>query len=221
MVNINVLILEDEFIIFTHLKKLLKNIGFTNIYIAKTYSQALELASQHTIHILLSDINIDGEVDGIETAKVLQKLYTLAVVFITAYNDDETLKRAAKVDFMGYLLKPYREDELRTLISLIIRKYHFCQSALLKVSGKYIFDMEEQSLYKDAKHIKLSEKEKKFFQLVFNNLRSIITYEMIDEVVWSHEPVSDNTRRTFIYRVKQKFQDLEMQTIKDMGIQVS
>lgn len=221
MVNINILILEDEFIIFTHLKKLLKNIGFTNVYIAKTYAQALELASRHTIHILLSDIHIDGEVDGIETAKVLQELYALAVVFITAYNDDETLKRAAKVDFIGYLLKPYREDELRTLISLIIQKYRFCGSALLKVSGKYLFDMEEQCLYKDAKHIKLSEKEKKFFQLVFNNLGSIITYEMIDEVVWSHEPVSDNTRRTFIYRVKQKFPDLEIQTVKDMGIQVS
>lgn len=221
MRDINILIVEDEFIIYTHLKKLLKKIGFHHIYIAKTHSQALEAASRHTIHIVLSDINIDDETDGIETAKDLQQLYELAVVFITAYNDDETLKRAAKVDFIGYLLKPYREDELRTLISLIVQKYHFANSSVWKELGNYRFDTEEKILMQDGKKIKLTEKEKKFFQLAVNNPESIITYDIIDQVVWSHEPVSENTRRTFIYRVKHKFPDLNFQTIKDMGIKIS
>lgn len=220
MDKISILIVEDEFIIYTHLQKLLKKIGFANVHIAKSYSQALELASEHTFHILLSDISIDGEIDGIETAKVLQKLYNVAVVFITAYNDDETLARASKVDFVGYLLKPYREDELRTLISLIIQKYHLSESLFMKELGEYRFDMEERSLYKHRENIKLSDKESKFFQLVFNNLGSIISYDLIDEVVWSSQYVSDNTRRTFIYRVKQKFPDLQLETIKDIGIQI-
>ncbi len=165
MDKISILIVEDEFIIYTHLQKLLKKIGFTNVQIAKSYSQALELALEHTFHILLSDIRINGEVDGIETANVLQKIHNLAVVFITAYNDDETLARASKVDFVGYLLKPYREDELRTLISLIIQKYHFSASSFMKELGEYTFDMEERNLYRGWRKHQAIRKRKKIFSV--------------------------------------------------------
>ena len=221
MENINLLILEDEYIIFTHIAQTLKKIGFTNVFIAKTYYEALELASKHQFHIMFSDIKIEGEIDGIDTARVLQNMFNnLAVVFITAYNDEATLARASKVDFFGYLLKPYREDELKTLISLILKKYRFTESSLLKISGKYIFDMDEMCLYREAKKVKLSTKEEKFFQLVFNNLGAIVPYSIIDEVIWIDSVVSDSTRRTFIYRIKQNFPDLELETIQSIGIKV-
>lgn len=219
--NINILILEDEHMIITHLKNILENNGFENIYIARTSAQALTLASAQPFHILLADINIDGELDGIETAGILQKMHELTVVFITAYSDEKTLDRAAKVDFIGYLLKPFREKDLKTLLSLILRKIDSTHSALLKISGKYIFDLQENRLYKDASIIRLSGKEERFFILVFNQLDSVIHYSMLDQAIWNGEYVSDNTRRTFLYRIKQKFPDLPVQTIKDVGIKVS
>lgn len=220
MDKIKVLIVEDDFIISTHLKKLLNKMGLQQVYTARSYTKALELASENRFHILLSAVCILGEKDGIETATVLQQMYELPVVFITAYHDDETLARASKVDFAGYLLKPFREDDLRALVILIIQKYGLVETTPIKKLGIFRFDMHNGQFYKAGVHIRLSEKEQRFFQLLFQHLDSIITYELLDEVVWQSTYVSDNTRRTFIYRMKQKYPELKLQTIKEVGVKV-
>ncbi len=222
MDKLNILILEDETVMYMHLSMTLKQIGCTNIYIAKTYSEALELASQYQLHIMFSDINISGEFDGIDTAKALQRIYNLAVVFITGHNDKDTLSRASEVEFIGYLLKPYRMDELQTLISIAINKYDFSNPSLsLKVSGEYSFDLNKNILYKADQMLCLTKKEQLFLSLLFRNHNSIILYSTVDELVWVGESVTDNTRRTFIYRIKKRFPNLQLHTINNVGIKLT
>ncbi len=221
MKNLNVLIVEDEIIIYMHIAETLKKFGFKHIHIARNGKDALQLASTIKMDLLFSDIKINGKMDGIEVARTMQHLYWVPVIFITAYNDQEILRRAVKVDFLGYLLKPYRIDELETLIRLAISKYNLleCLNTCVVV-GNYIFDKKENILYKDNIPVILTKKEHLFMMLLFNNINMIISYEVIDETVWHDTLVADNARRTFIYRFKTKLPHLHVKIEKGIGVGV-
>lgn len=222
MEKLNVLILEDEIIIYQRITKILKKMGFVNIFTATNHTEALDLASRHRFHIMLSAVKIGDGYDGVDTVKVLQKLYNLTVIFICSYGDKEILSRVAEVNFIGYLIKPCREDELQTLISIAIKKSQFQQSiSYLKVLGQYRFDVDKNILYKQNHPITLTKKEQLFFSLFFHNLGILIPYSVIDEIVWKNNSVNDNTRRTFLYRIKKRFPDLHFQTINNTGIILS
>ena len=222
MKKLNVLILEDEITIYQRITKILQKMGFVNIFIAASHTEALDLASRHRFHIMLSAVKIGDGYDGVDTVKVLQELYNLTVIFICSYSDEEILSRVVEVDFIGYLIKPCREDELQTLISIAIKKSQFQQSlSYLKVLGQYRFDVDKNILYKQNNPITLTKKEQLFFSLFFHNLGVLIPYSVIDEIVWKNNSVNDNTRRTFLYRIKKRFPDLHFQTINNTGIILS
>ncbi|WP_324171558.1 response regulator [Sulfurimonas sp.] len=219
MNNLNVLILEDELIIYVHLKKTLQKLGFKHVHIARDAQKAFEIASKTKIDILFSDIKINGDIDGIDAARTMQNLYKLPVVFITAYKDQEILLRASEVDFVGYLLKPYRVDELEAIINLTVAKYKLTMNKdnIIKING-YDFDKTNNKLFKDKQEIKLTKKEQLFIALIFNSKGSVVPYTVIDEVIWQGKLVTDNTRRTFLYRIKHKLVNLEFCVQKSLGI---
>jgi len=216
----NILIVEDELIIYMDIASTLQKIGFKNIYNARDSKKALEIASKQKIDILFSDIKIEGDVDGVDTAKILQNLYNMPVIFITAHNDQEILLRASKVDFIGYLLKPYREDELETLIHLSISKFNLLDRSNNLISrDNYTYNKKEQKLYdQNNKEVILTKKEQLFISLLFYNINSIVPYSKIDDIVWFDTYVSDNTRRNLIYRLRNKLIDLKFTLEKNIGI---
>ncbi len=219
MNNLNVLILEDELIIYIHLKKTLQKLGIKHIHIARDAKKAFEISSKTKIDILFSDIKINGDIDGIDAARTLQNLYKLPVVFITAYKDQEILLRASEVDFVGYLLKPYRVDELEAIINLTVAKYKLTMNKdnIIKING-YDFDKTNNKLFRYRKEIKLTKKEQLFITLIFNSKGSMVPYTVIDEVIWQGKIVTDNTRRTFLYRIKHKLVNLEFSVEKSIGL---
>lgn len=218
MRDLNVLIIEDEIIIYMHIMKTLKNLGFKNIQIAHNAQEALNITKNSQIDLVFSDIKIDGDKDGIEVSKTIQILYNTPIIFITAYKDEETLIRASDVDFIGYLLKPYRHDELEALIKIAIAKHDLVQQKqLIKYKG-YEYNPNKKELLYNNELVELTKKESLFISLIFTHIDSIVNYETIDKTVWFDQFVSDNTRRTFIYRVKNKLPQLNLKLEKNVGI---
>ena len=219
MNDLNILIVEDEIIIYMHIKKTLRNFGLKNIYTARTSDEALQIALENKIDMLFTDIKIEGEVDGIDTAFQLQSLYGLPVIFITAYKDKEMLERVSKLDIIGYLLKPFRVDELETLIELAISKYKLdSDHQLLVINEIHTYCKKEKKLYLKDVEINLSKKERIFFILLIENINSYVSYEIIESLVWYDETVPDSTRRTFYSRARQKIQNLNFETQRASGI---
>jgi DNA-binding response OmpR family regulator len=69
------------------------------------------------------DIVLKGEMDGIETAKLLISLYNIPIIYLTAYADDETIDRAAKTYPYGYIMKPYKDREIKANIEMALHKH--------------------------------------------------------------------------------------------------
>jgi CheY-like chemotaxis protein len=120
MEKVKILIVEDENILALGLKKKLENLGYLVTNIANSGSETLKMVNETIPDIVLMDIVIKGDIDGIETAAELNKNYSIPIIYLTAYADDEILKRAARTEPYGYILKPYKEKELKANIEMAL-----------------------------------------------------------------------------------------------------
>ncbi|WKK74440.2 response regulator transcription factor [Marivirga salinae] len=120
----NILIIEDELLIAQDLSYLVEDLGFKCIGIAKNYERAMFLFNTNDVHLILCDINIEGDKDGIETVFALNKIKKIPVIYLSAYSDQELIKRITDSSTFGYLVKPYNERSLEVAINMAINKFY-------------------------------------------------------------------------------------------------
>jgi len=120
----NIMIIEDELLIAQDLSYLLEDLGFNCVGIAKNYERAMFLFSTKDVHLILCDINIEGEKDGIETAFELNKIKKVPIIYLSAYSDQELVARINDSSTYGYLVKPYNERSLEVAISIALNKFY-------------------------------------------------------------------------------------------------
>jgi PAS domain S-box-containing protein len=114
--NHRILIVEDEFIVQLHLRKTVEEIGYDVCGVAASCDEALSVAAENQPDLVLMDIRIQGERDGIDTARELRERYNAGVVFVTAFADEETLERTEPVGALGYIVKPFTQPQVRAVL---------------------------------------------------------------------------------------------------------
>lgn len=119
----SILIVEDERIVARDLTESLESLGYDVVGAAADVHAALELATTHRPSLVLMDVRIEGDVDGIETANVLRSRFGIPVIFLTAYADDDTLSRAKNSAPLGYIVKPFKSAELRGTIEMALVRH--------------------------------------------------------------------------------------------------
>jgi PAS domain S-box-containing protein len=123
MAKPEILIVEDEWIIASDLKTSLTNLGYIVPSIAATGSEAIEYVRTKKIDLVLMDIVLQGERDGIETAKEIISSFDIPVIYLTAYTDEAILEQAKKSGGCGYLVKPFKDREMQATIELALYKH--------------------------------------------------------------------------------------------------
>lgn len=118
-----ILIVEDEAVVSLDVSKRLEKMGYEVIGRTASGEEALELIEKDRPDLVLMDINLQGEMDGIETATQLYKDYNLPVIYLTAYAGESTLERAKESKPYGYILKPFKERELHAAIEIAIARH--------------------------------------------------------------------------------------------------
>ncbi len=220
--SINILIIEDEGIVGIHIKRTIISMGHKVLMVVKNATDALKIAQVNKIDLVISDINIDGDMDGIECCRILQNKYTTPIIFITAYRDIDTLKKASNIDFVGYLVKPFREDEVETVVNLAIFKYE-----LLNTKDRYIICDNYNYCYKSDellfknRPITLTKKENKFLQTLLKAKGSVVPYEALDYDVWDDKQIGDSARRQLVHRFKLKAPNFPLELVKGLGYKLS
>lgn len=123
MTPARILIVEDEAIVALDLRMRLTRLGYSVIDSVGLAEVAIEIAEQQRPDLTLMDIRLRGEMDGIEAADVIRTKMGLPVVYLTAHADDATVDRARVTEPFGYILKPFDERELRTVIEMALYKH--------------------------------------------------------------------------------------------------
>ncbi len=154
MEKIKILIVEDESILALGLKKKLENLEYSVTDIAASGIETFNKVSANKPDLILMDIVIKGDIDGIETAAELNKTESIPVIYLTAYADDEILKRAATTEPYGYILKPYKEKELKANIEMAIYRKKSEKDEMLDYEDVYrditSFIGENEDVFKKA-----------------------------------------------------------------------
>jgi len=123
MLTASVFIVEDELIEAQDIAQTLEKQGYAVIGIARTGELALEALMKKQPDLLLMDMHLAGNMDGVDTAERIHTLYKIPVIFLTAYADDTTLERAKITEPYGYVLKPFDERELHSTIQMALYKH--------------------------------------------------------------------------------------------------
>ncbi|MBW1675580.1 MAG: response regulator [Deltaproteobacteria bacterium] len=123
MANAQVLVVEDEGVIAKDIENTLKNLGYAVPAIAFSGEEAIKKAAETHPDLVLMDIVLEGEMDGVEAAEQIRHHLDIPVVYLTAYANDKTLERAKVTEPYGYILKPFEERELHTAIEIALYKH--------------------------------------------------------------------------------------------------
>ena len=124
MLKVKIGVVEDEMIIAATIVNTLKKLNYEVANPASSYAAALEMIEKEQPHLLLLDINLGGQKDGIDVAEYARAHYHLPIIFLTANSDIATVQRAKTVKPNAYLLKPFTKDDLFASIEIAISNYY-------------------------------------------------------------------------------------------------
>jgi PAS domain S-box-containing protein len=123
MVKNKIMVVEDESIVAEHIRRSLLNMGYSVTSVVSSGALAIKDVEDKSPDLVLMDIVLDGEMDGIETAKVIRSRFNIPIVFLTAYSDENILERAKITEPFGYVIKPFNNTILRINIEIALYKH--------------------------------------------------------------------------------------------------
>lgn len=117
-----ILIVEDEHIVAMGIKRMLKSLGYTVTGVASSGKDAISKAESTFPDLILMDIMLKGELDGVEAAKDIKERFDVPIVYLTAYSDSNILERVKKTGPSGYIVKPFDEKDLYSNIEIALHR---------------------------------------------------------------------------------------------------
>lgn len=117
-----ILIVEDEHIVAMGIKRMLKSLGYTVTGVASSGEDAISKAESTFPDIVLMDIMLKGDMDGVEATREIKARFDIPVVYLTAYSDNNILERAKITEPFGYIIKPFDEKDLYSSIEVALHR---------------------------------------------------------------------------------------------------
>lgn len=118
-----ILIVEDEIIVAEDIKAILEEFNYEVIAIANSGEIAIKEVSNNPPDLIMMDIQLKGDIDGVQAAEIIWNKFRIPVVYLTANSDTKTIQRAKSSEPFGYITKPFREKELHTAIEIALHRY--------------------------------------------------------------------------------------------------
>jgi PAS domain S-box-containing protein len=136
MAKAQILVVEDDNIVVMELQDRLQSLGYAVVAVASCGEEAIRKAGETHPDLVLMDIRLKGEMDGVEAAEEIRDRFNIPVVYLTALADEGTLQRAKVAEPYGYIIKPFDERELRTSIVVALHR-HKLEAALRESERHY------------------------------------------------------------------------------------
>lgn len=130
--SIKVLIVEDDSMLCSVFEMFINSLGYELIGITQSGTDAIDLITVQKPDVVLMDIHLKGNIDGIETSKLIYEKFNLPIIYISSDIEDQTVQRSIQPNTYGFLVKPIYKNSLETAIKFGIAK-HQLMNNLIKV----------------------------------------------------------------------------------------
>lgn len=223
-----ILIVEDETIVALDIENVLEDLGYMVTDSVDNHDDAILSVKEHVPDIILMDINLENSKNGIETARSIQKIKDIGIIYLTAFADEKTIENALETNPLGYITKPFKETDLKTSIILALHKSNKMKYENIVLNNEYIklnedfyFDMINENLYLKNIPVKLSIKEKALLTLLLNARGNIVSFQDIEFNIWPDKTVGSSTLRALISRLRGKLEYKIIETIPGFGCRIN
>jgi len=166
MSKINILIVEDEPLIADDIAMILEKNNYIISDIVDNAEDALLHLASHAVNLILLDVNIEGDIDGIKLAHLINKKHQTPFIFLTSYYDNNTLTRAKAANPRSYIVKPFDEGDLVANIEL----------ALMKSTPALVKPINDKFFIRDNYELKSIEADDILYVEGDDNYANIYTY---------------------------------------------
>lgn len=136
MKPIKILIVEDELILAKNLARKLKRCGYEILGIADSGVKAIAKVAETQPDLILMDIVLKGNLDGIATSRKIQAEYQIPIIYLSSYSDRNTLKQARETHPQGYIVKPYNIEDVKATIESTLHHQNLIKSNLKQITHK-------------------------------------------------------------------------------------
>jgi PAS domain S-box-containing protein len=136
MAYAKILIVDDEVVVAEAIRRQLRSLGYLVVGMVATGTEAVQLAGEHRPDLILMDIKLKGSMDGIEAAETILARYSIPVIYLTAFSDEETLERARPTLPLAYLIKPFVSSDLRAAVELALFRHRV--SGIAEQRGRWL-----------------------------------------------------------------------------------
>mgnify|MGYP006367301459 FL=1 len=193
--NIKILYVEDDEIARENGIEYLQNF-FEQIYEASDAIKALQLYEKYQPDIIITDIQMP-KLNGLEFVKrIRQKDKKTQIIIITAFCDKDYLLKAIELGLVKYLVKPVCEKEFEEALFLCVNSLQNNESNIIKLDENSYFDIFNKNLLINEEIIKLRTKEILFLELLIKNKNRYVSYEEIENYVWSDSVMTKDALKT-------------------------
>jgi len=224
-----ILIVEDELIPATYLKKVLEKNSHEVLGIIKHGAKAITKARDLKPDIIFMDIMLKDNVSGADAAVEIHRLHPeIIIIFLTAFSDKEMVEFAVRSEAFAYLLKPYRDNEILATLQLAEAKQHSISSTstpkpkepdVLNLLNGYNYNKKLQRVFLDKREVELGPKALELIKLLCENINITLEIDEIMETLWD-KPKPKQTLRSLIHRIRQLTHSEFIQNVNKFGYRI-
>jgi DNA-binding response OmpR family regulator len=221
---VNILIVEDESIVAMEIQSYIEKLHYPVIDICSNGHDAIQICSREKIDIVLMDICIKGDIDGIETSAIIKEKYPLTkIIFLTAHMDEYNIDRAVELNPIAYLSKPFQREELHAFLKIAAHKISTKQidpkslPSCIILDEEFCYDKKSTTLFYCSESIHLTKKESELLDILIMNKNNIVDFYTIANLIWPDKDISTNTIRTLMKRLREKLKHKFIETLSSQG----
>lgn len=219
------MIVEDEVITQRYLKEILEQHDVNVSGCFDNAEDTIDALKNTSCEMILMDINISGAMDGIQLARHILQTYTLPIVFISAYSDDETLEEVLELSPYGFITKPFSSKEVLVTLQIAYKRFLIFETKEKKsdnesriiLTERYSYSMEENRLYCDDKRVDLNAKQCKMIKILVKNINQTVSFDELTYHIWGENEIASSALRTFVYTIRKKLPDFPLYTDNKQG----
>lgn len=192
---------------------------FKKVYEAVDGLQALQMYEEHSIDVMLVDINLP-KIDGLEVIERVRKDdKDTFIIVLSAYSDQEKLLKAIKLGLTEYLIKPVPYEKLLCVFDELV----FKEKATILLQNGYSWKKEEKIFFHNDQIIPLTKRETVFIEFMIEQVNKVVTLNSIGNLIWENEDssVAYSSLSHLLKRLKKKLPEKFIENIYGEGYRVS
>jgi len=222
--RLNILVVEDEFVNARFVEQMVSALGYVVVACVDSIAKALSVVEEYHVDIMMMDINLKGDIDGITGAELLNKGRDIPIIYMSAFGDSQTIQDAMQTNIYAYLHKPFDAQDIESALSITVKRTSNAPqieeetiSTSIGLGRDYSYDIPTQTLLKSGQPLSLTRKESSIVYHLAKNIDRNISYDYLIEYIWDSKDISNSTVRDCMSRLRRKTPLLNIVNIIGIG----